>query len=275
MALIAGLGAEVEWVGDERGPRPRGRRLVARARRRAVEPNSRLVPAGGTAARAARAGERPTAGRRCDRTPAPRPAHPRLRRAGRGDRYRRALRAAHGRPPRTAHLPRRGERDGDRERGHGGRAPRARRSSATPPASRTSRTSAASSSRSARRSRASSRTCCASTESTASAAASGGSAPSTSRSEASSASRRSPAATSPSTTSNRRTSARFCPRSDGSASTIEVDGTTLRVPPGQELVIRDDLGGQIPKVEDGPWPAFPADLTSIAVTVATQARGRC
>ena len=42
---------------------------------------------------------------------------------------------------------------------------------------------------------------------------------------------------------------------------------------GQELVIRDDLGGQIPKIEDGPWPAFPADLTSIAVTVATQARG--
>ena len=54
---------------------------------------------------------------------------------------------------------------------------------------------------------------------------------------------------------------------------IEVDGTTLRVPPGQELVIRDDLGGQIPKVEDGPWPAFPADLTSIAVVAATQARG--
>ena len=37
--------------------------------------------------------------------------------------------------------------------------------------------------------------------------------------------------------------------------------------------IRDDLGGAIPKVEDGPWPAFPADLTSIAVVVATQARG--
>jgi UDP-N-acetylglucosamine 1-carboxyvinyltransferase len=54
---------------------------------------------------------------------------------------------------------------------------------------------------------------------------------------------------------------------------VEVDGTTLRVPPNQELVIRDDLGGQIPKVEDGPWPAFPADLTSIAVIVATQARG--
>jgi UDP-N-acetylglucosamine 1-carboxyvinyltransferase len=54
---------------------------------------------------------------------------------------------------------------------------------------------------------------------------------------------------------------------------VEVDGTTLRVPPDQELEIRDDLGGQIPKVEDGPWPAFPADLTSIAVIVATQARG--
>jgi UDP-N-acetylglucosamine 1-carboxyvinyltransferase len=54
---------------------------------------------------------------------------------------------------------------------------------------------------------------------------------------------------------------------------VELEGSSLRVPPGQELVIRDDLGGQIPKVEDGPWPAFPADLTSIAVIVATQARG--
>jgi UDP-N-acetylglucosamine 1-carboxyvinyltransferase len=54
---------------------------------------------------------------------------------------------------------------------------------------------------------------------------------------------------------------------------VEVDGSTLRVPPSQELVVMDDLGGQIPKVEDGPWPAFPADLTSIAVIVATQARG--
>ncbi|MGH3104473.1 MAG: UDP-N-acetylglucosamine 1-carboxyvinyltransferase [Gaiellaceae bacterium] len=54
---------------------------------------------------------------------------------------------------------------------------------------------------------------------------------------------------------------------------VELDGTSVRVPPGQELVIQDDLGGQIPKIEDGPWPAFPADLTSIALTVATQARG--
>jgi UDP-N-acetylglucosamine 1-carboxyvinyltransferase len=54
---------------------------------------------------------------------------------------------------------------------------------------------------------------------------------------------------------------------------VEVEGTSLHVPPNQELDIRDDLGGQIPKIEDGPWPAFPADLTSIAVMVATQARG--
>jgi UDP-N-acetylglucosamine 1-carboxyvinyltransferase len=54
---------------------------------------------------------------------------------------------------------------------------------------------------------------------------------------------------------------------------MEVGETTIRVPDGQELAVRDDLGGQIPKIEDGPWPAFPADLTSIAVIVATQARG--
>jgi UDP-N-acetylglucosamine 1-carboxyvinyltransferase len=54
---------------------------------------------------------------------------------------------------------------------------------------------------------------------------------------------------------------------------VEVGQTTLHVPPDQELAIRDDLHGQIPKIEDGPWPAFPSDLTPIALTVATQARG--
>jgi UDP-N-acetylglucosamine 1-carboxyvinyltransferase len=54
---------------------------------------------------------------------------------------------------------------------------------------------------------------------------------------------------------------------------VEVGETTLRVPPGQRLEVQDDLGGQIPKIEDGPWPAFPADLTSIAVVTATQAHG--
>jgi UDP-N-acetylglucosamine 1-carboxyvinyltransferase len=45
------------------------------------------------------------------------------------------------------------------------------------------------------------------------------------------------------------------------------------VPADQELQVEDDLGGQIPKIESGIWPAFPADLTSIAVTAATQAHG--
>jgi UDP-N-acetylglucosamine 1-carboxyvinyltransferase len=54
---------------------------------------------------------------------------------------------------------------------------------------------------------------------------------------------------------------------------VEIVGDSVRVPPGQELVITNDYGDQIPKIEDGPWPAFPADLTSIALAVATQAAG--
>jgi UDP-N-acetylglucosamine 1-carboxyvinyltransferase len=54
---------------------------------------------------------------------------------------------------------------------------------------------------------------------------------------------------------------------------VEVGETTIRIPSGQQLVIEDDLGGHIPKIEDGPWPAFPSDLTSIIVTVATQSFG--
>ncbi|MBD0328898.1 MAG: UDP-N-acetylglucosamine 1-carboxyvinyltransferase [Thermoleophilia bacterium] len=54
---------------------------------------------------------------------------------------------------------------------------------------------------------------------------------------------------------------------------MELEGTSLRVPDGQDLAVQNDLGGQVPKIEDGPWPAFPSDLTAIALTVATQARG--
>jgi UDP-N-acetylglucosamine 1-carboxyvinyltransferase len=54
---------------------------------------------------------------------------------------------------------------------------------------------------------------------------------------------------------------------------VEVGDDTVHVPPSQQLIVQDDLGGMIPKIEDGPWPAFPSDLTSIAVTVATQAFG--
>jgi UDP-N-acetylglucosamine 1-carboxyvinyltransferase len=51
------------------------------------------------------------------------------------------------------------------------------------------------------------------------------------------------------------------------------EGADLRVPAEQEKVIRLDLEDAIPKVDDGPWPAFPSDLTSIMTVVATQCRG--
>ena len=53
----------------------------------------------------------------------------------------------------------------------------------------------------------------------------------------------------------------------------ETGEDTVHVPAEQVLVVQNDLGDQIPKLEDGPWPLFPADLTSIALTVATQATG--
>ncbi len=53
----------------------------------------------------------------------------------------------------------------------------------------------------------------------------------------------------------------------------EVQGEDVIVPAGQHLEIEPDLGGAIPKIEDGPWPAFPADMTSIALALATQADG--
>jgi len=53
----------------------------------------------------------------------------------------------------------------------------------------------------------------------------------------------------------------------------EIEGSDMVVPPEQKLRIRADVGDAIPKIEDGPWPAFPADLTSIALALATQADG--
>jgi UDP-N-acetylglucosamine 1-carboxyvinyltransferase len=53
----------------------------------------------------------------------------------------------------------------------------------------------------------------------------------------------------------------------------EVKGDDVIVPGNQVLQIRNDAGDQQPKVEDGPWPMFPADLTSIALALATQSEG--
>jgi UDP-N-acetylglucosamine 1-carboxyvinyltransferase len=53
----------------------------------------------------------------------------------------------------------------------------------------------------------------------------------------------------------------------------QVEGDDLLVPADQSLRIRPDLGGHVPKLEDQPWPAFPADLMSIALVTATQCEG--
>jgi UDP-N-acetylglucosamine 1-carboxyvinyltransferase len=53
--------------------------------------------------------------------------------------------------------------------------------------------------------------------------------------------------------------------------TANADG--LRLTPRKTLAIRKDFGGMIPKIEDGAWPAFPSDLMSVALVLATQARG--
>jgi UDP-N-acetylglucosamine 1-carboxyvinyltransferase len=53
----------------------------------------------------------------------------------------------------------------------------------------------------------------------------------------------------------------------------EIDGDDVLIPGGQKLIIQRDAGEYKPKIQDGPWPAFPADLTSIAVALATQCEG--
>src|SRR6185436_18873427 len=54
---------------------------------------------------------------------------------------------------------------------------------------------------------------------------------------------------------------------------VRVRGDDLVVPGGQTLAIAPDFGNAIPRIDDGPWPAFPADLMSVALATATQAAG--
>ena len=54
---------------------------------------------------------------------------------------------------------------------------------------------------------------------------------------------------------------------------VEIGGTTLHVPGGQALEIQADIHDAIPKIDDAPWPGFPADLVSIMIVVATQCKG--
>ena len=54
---------------------------------------------------------------------------------------------------------------------------------------------------------------------------------------------------------------------------MELEGANIRVPGNQTLEVQYDVGAAVPKLDDGPWPMFPADLLSIMIVVATQARG--
>jgi len=57
--------------------------------------------------------------------------------------------------------------------------------------------------------------------------------------------------------------------------TISVTERTLRYVPKRRLRMRYDLGDAIPSVADGTWPAFPSDLLSVLIVLATQTRGTC
>jgi UDP-N-acetylglucosamine 1-carboxyvinyltransferase len=54
----------------------------------------------------------------------------------------------------------------------------------------------------------------------------------------------------------------------------ELDGADVIVPGDQQLIVQRDAGEFTAKVQDGPWPAFPADLTSIVIALATQSAGQ-
>ncbi len=53
----------------------------------------------------------------------------------------------------------------------------------------------------------------------------------------------------------------------------KIENGNLVVPADQPLTVENDLNNAIPKIDDAPWPAFPTDLMSIAITVATQSEG--
>ena len=55
--------------------------------------------------------------------------------------------------------------------------------------------------------------------------------------------------------------------------TWKTSGDSLFQPPHRFFRVKRDLGGAVPKIEDGAWPAFPSDLMSVAIVLATQARG--
>ena len=233
-------------------------RAAQAARSQALRPDPRVDPAGRADARAVRRGHAAAARRRRHRAPPGRHPLPRARAARRLGQRRRPLRARGRRAHRRRHLPRRAERHRHRERADGGgRAPRAAPCCGTPPASRTCRTwpGPGGDGRADRghrlqhlhhRGRPAARRRLATP-----------SVPTTSRSAASSVSPRSPTARSRSIRCGPRISGARCWGSSGSASGRGSTAHRLIVDADQERRIRPDLGGHVPKLEDGPWPAFP------------------
>ena len=57
--------------------------------------------------------------------------------------------------------------------------------------------------------------------------------------------------------------------------TVDAAARTLAYVPRRKLKMKYDLGDAIPSVADGTWPAFPSDLLSILIVLATQSRGTC
>ena len=57
--------------------------------------------------------------------------------------------------------------------------------------------------------------------------------------------------------------------------TVDSRERTLRYVPRRRLKMKYDLGDAIPSLSDGTWPAFPSDLMSILIVLATQTRGTC
>jgi UDP-N-acetylglucosamine 1-carboxyvinyltransferase len=54
---------------------------------------------------------------------------------------------------------------------------------------------------------------------------------------------------------------------------VIVEGEDIIVPANQRMEIDPDLGDMIPEISVMPWPAFPTDLMSIAIVIATQSKG--
>ena len=57
--------------------------------------------------------------------------------------------------------------------------------------------------------------------------------------------------------------------------TVDASGRTLRCRGRVRPTMKYDLGDAIPSVADGTWPAFPSDLMSVLIVLATQTRGTC